>query len=80
MDVCAENRGRLHLKVGFPAGPVMGRSSLTSGHLGVRVGNVVGNSDQKVHAFVDSSVLLKWLETAVLSPAENRGFRRKRRK
>ena len=40
MDVRAENRGRPHQKVGFPAAPVMGRNFLTPGHPGVRVGNV----------------------------------------
>ena len=40
MDVRAENRGRPHQKVGFPAAAVMGRNFLTPGHPGVRVGNV----------------------------------------
>ena len=34
-------------KVHFPAAPVMGRNPLTSGHPGVRVGNVCGKSGPK---------------------------------
>ena len=40
MDVRAENRGRPHQKVRFPAAPVVGRNFLTPGHSGVRVKNV----------------------------------------
>ena len=47
MDVRAENRGRLHRKVRFPAAPVMGRNFLTPGHPGVRVRNVRGKSCPK---------------------------------
>ena len=47
MDVRAENRGRPHQKVCFPAAPVMGRNFLTPGHPGVRVRNVRGNSGPK---------------------------------
>ena len=54
MDVSAENRGRLHPRVGFPAAPVMERNFLTPGHPGVRVGNVHRNSDQKVYVYVVS--------------------------
>ena len=44
MDVRAENRGRPHQKVRFPAAPVVGRNFLTPGHPGVRVRNVRGKS------------------------------------
>ena len=37
MDVRAENHGRPHQKVRFPAAPVVGRNFLTPGHPGVRV-------------------------------------------
>ena len=47
MDVRAKNRGRPHQKVHSPAAPVVGRNFLTPGHLGVRVGNVRRNPDQK---------------------------------
>ena len=47
MDVRAENRGRLHQKVLFPAAPVVGRNFLTPGHPGVRVRNVRGKSGPK---------------------------------
>ena len=47
MDVRAENRGRPHQKVCFPAAPVMARNFLTPGHPGVRVRNVRGNSGPK---------------------------------
>ena len=47
MDVRAENRGRPHQKVRFPAAPVVGRNFLTAGHLGVRVRNVRGKSGPK---------------------------------
>ena len=47
MDVRAENRGRPHQKVSFPAAPVAGRNFLTPGHPGVRVGNVRGKSGPK---------------------------------
>ena len=40
MDVRAENRGRPHQKVRFPAAPVVGRNFLTPEHSGVRVRNV----------------------------------------
>ena len=36
MDVRAENRGRPHQKVRFPAAPVVGRNFLTPGHRGIR--------------------------------------------
>ena len=49
MDVRAENRGRPHQKVGFPAAPVRCRNFLTPRHPGVRVGNVRSNSDQRVY-------------------------------
>ena len=47
MDVRAENRGRPHQKVRFPAAPVVGRNFLTPGHPGVRVRNVRGKSGPK---------------------------------
>ena len=47
MDVRAENRGRPHQKVRFPAAPVVGRNFLTPGHLGVRVRNVPAKSGPK---------------------------------
>ena len=47
MDVRAENRGRPHQKVRFPAAPVVGRNFLTPGHSGVRVKNVRGKSGPK---------------------------------
>ena len=47
MDVHAENRGRPHQKVRFPAAPVVGRNFLTPGHPGVRVRNVRGTSGPK---------------------------------
>ena len=47
MDVRAENRGRPHQKMRFPATPVVGRNFLTPGHSGVRVRNVRGNSGPK---------------------------------
>ena len=47
MDVRAENRGRAHQKVRFPAAPVVGRNFLTPGHPGVRVRNVRGKSGSK---------------------------------
>ena len=47
MDVRAENRGRPHQKVRFPAAPVVGRNFLTLGHPGVRVRNVRGKSGPK---------------------------------
>ena len=36
MDVRAENRGRPHQKVHFPAVPVVGRNFLTPGHSGIK--------------------------------------------
>ena len=47
MDVHAENRGRPHQKMRFPAAPVVGRNFLTPGHSGVRVRNVRGKSGPK---------------------------------
>ena len=47
MDVRADNRGRPHQKVRFPAAPVVGRNFLTPGHSGVRVRNVRGKSGPK---------------------------------
>ena len=47
MDVRAENRGRPHQKMRFPAAPVVGRNFLTPGHSGVRVRNVRGKSGPK---------------------------------
>ena len=47
MHVRAENRGRPHQKVRFPAAPVAGRNKLTPGHSGVRVRNVRGKSGPK---------------------------------
>ena len=47
MDVRAENRGRPHQKVRFPAAPVVRRNFLTPGHSGVRVRNVRGKSGPK---------------------------------
>ena len=47
MDVRAENRGRPHQKVRFPAAPVVGRNFLTPWHPGVRVRNVRGKSGPK---------------------------------
>ena len=47
MDVRAENRGRPHQKVRFPAAPVAGRNFLTPGHSGVRVRNVRVKSGPK---------------------------------
>ena len=47
MDVRAENRGRPHQKVRFPAAPVVGRNFLTPGHPGVRVRNVRAKSGPK---------------------------------
>ena len=47
MDVRAENRGRPHQKVRFPAAPVVGRNFLTPGHSGVRVRNSRGESGPK---------------------------------
>ena len=47
MDVRAENRGRPHQKVRFPAVPVVGRNFLTPGHSGVRVRNVRRKSGPK---------------------------------
>ena len=47
MDVRAENRGRPHQKVRFPAAPLVGRNFLTPGHPGVRVRNVRGTSGPK---------------------------------
>ena len=47
MDVRAENRGRPHQKVRFPAAPVVGRNFLTPGHSGVRVRNVRRKSGPK---------------------------------
>ena len=47
MDVRAENHGRPHQKVRFPAAPVVGRKFLTLGHPGVRVRNVRGKSGPK---------------------------------
>ena len=47
MDVRAENRGRPHPKVRFPAAPVVGRNFLTPGHPGVRVRNVRAKSGPK---------------------------------
>ena len=47
MDVRAENRGRPHQKVRFPAAPVVGRNFSTPGHPGVRVRNVCGKSGPK---------------------------------
>ena len=47
MDVRAENRGRPHQKVRFPAAPVAGRNFLTPGHPGVRVRNVRGKFGPK---------------------------------
>ena len=47
MDVRAENRGRPHQKVRFPAAPVVGRNFLTPGHPGVSVRNVRGKSGPK---------------------------------
>ena len=51
MDVRAENRGRPHQNVRFPAAPVVGRNFWTPGHLGVRSGMSAGNPDQKVHVY-----------------------------
>ena len=51
MDVRAENRGRPHQKVRFPAATVVGRNFLTPGHPGVRVRNVHANPDQKVYVY-----------------------------
>ena len=51
MDVRAENRGRPHQTVRFPAAPVVGRNFLTPGHSGVRVRSVRGKSDQKVYVY-----------------------------
>ena len=47
MDVRAENHGRPHQKVRFPAAPVVGRNFLTPGHPGVRVRNVREKSGPK---------------------------------
>ena len=47
MDVRAENRGRPHQKVRFPAAPVAGRNFLTPGHSGVSVRNVRVKSGPK---------------------------------
>ena len=47
MDVRADNRGRPHQKVLFPAAPVVGRNFLTPGHPGVRVRNVRRKSGPK---------------------------------
>ena len=47
MDVRAENHGRPHQKVRFPAAPLVGRNFLTPGHPGVRVRNVRGKSGPK---------------------------------
>ena len=47
MDVRAENRGRPHQKVHFPAAPLVGRNFLTPGHPGVKVRNVRGKSGPK---------------------------------
>ena len=47
MDVRAENRGRPHQKVRFPAAPVVGRNFLTPGRSGVRVRNVRVKSGPK---------------------------------
>ena len=47
MDVRAENRGRPHQNVRFPAAPVVGRNFLTPGHSGVRVRNVRRKSGPK---------------------------------
>ena len=47
VDVRAENRGRPHQKVRFPAAPVVGRNFLTPGHSGVRVRNVRRKSGPK---------------------------------
>ena len=46
-DVRAENRGRPHQEVCFPAASVVGRNFLTPGHPGVRVRNVRGKSGPK---------------------------------
>ena len=51
MDVRAENRGRPHQKVRFPAAPVVGRNFLTPGHPGVRVRNVRAKSGPKSLCF-----------------------------
>ena len=47
MDVRAENRGRPHQKMRFPAVPVMGKNFLTQGRPGVRVRNVRGKFGPK---------------------------------
>ena len=47
MDVRAENRGRPHQKVRFPAAPVVGRNFSTLRHPGIRVRNVRGESGPK---------------------------------
>ena len=47
MDIRAENRGRPHQKVRFPAAPVVGRNFLTPGQPGVRVRNVRTKSGPK---------------------------------
>ena len=57
MDVRAENRGRPHAKMRFPAAPVVGRNFLTPGHSGVRVRNVRRKSGPKVYVYAVFSSL-----------------------
>ena len=57
MDVRAENRGRPHQKVRFPAAPVVGEKFLTPGHPGVRVRMSAGNPDQKIYVYAVFSSL-----------------------
>ena len=61
MDVRAENRGRPHQKVRFPAAPVVGRNFLTPGRPGVRVRNVCGKSGSKVYVYAVFSSLKRTL-------------------
>ena len=65
MDVCAENRGRLHQKVCFPAAPMMGRNFSTPRRPGVRVRNVNRNPDRKNYVYVVlSSLIFVYLTTS----------------
>ena len=47
MEVRAENRGRPHQKVRFPATPLVGSNFVTPGHPGVRVRDARGKSGPK---------------------------------
>ena len=58
MDVRAENSGRPHQKMHFPAVPAVGRNFLTPGHPGVRVRKSAGNPDQKVYVCAVFSFLI----------------------